>query len=147
MQHYHFPNTSSLSCWVCVLLALFLNLFTCTNVCFVHCVYSYTSTALSKLLKVSNMFCIWKNKSLSPQPCASHSVNLFFRNFLVILIFFQPFPGLSSVISNYCWTVHGTRLKCSVWFWETWHFNSIVFCHLGIWYLFLGIEFCSSSAE
>lgn len=94
------------------------------------------------------MFCIWKNKFLSPQPCISHSVNHFFRNFLVILIFFQMFPGLSSVmLSNYCWNIYCTRIKCSILFWETWHFNSSAFCHLGIWYIFLVIEFWKISAK
>lgn len=94
------------------------------------------------------MFCIWKNKFLSPQPCISHSVNHFFRNFLVILFFFQMFPGLSSVmLSNYCWNIYCTRIKSSIWFWETWHFNSSTFCHLGIWYIFLVIEFWKISAK
>lgn len=48
---------------------------------------------------------------------------------------------------KYWWNIYHTHVKCSIWFWETWHFNSIEFCHVGIWYISLAIEFWNISAK
>lgn len=94
----------------------------------------YSSTTWFKLLRVYNMFCIWKSSDF-PLNSASHiQLFVFSKNFLVILIFFQMFPRFFQslvMLSKCCWNIYCTCIKCSIWFWETWHFNRIEFYHPG----------------
>lgn len=147
LYHYHFLSTSSFFYWICVPLLSFINiLYVLIPVLFN--VYSYTSTTLFKLLKVYNTFCIWKGHF--PINTVSHiQLIIIFKNFLVILIYFQMFPRLSQsfvMLSKYCWNIYCTCIYHSIW--ETWHFNSIEFCHPGTWYIIsLVITFWNISAK